>query len=70
MRETILNFLGTGMVVLPVVIAIGTASLDAVAMCLFALLMLQLGVLMFRADDPIGDKLRAEQAKDKNKPPQ
>ncbi len=68
-RESLLKFVGTGMVVLPAVLLIGTGSLDAVAMSLFALLILQLAVLVINPDDPIGDKLRAE-AREEDEPPQ
>ena len=68
-KESLMKFLGTGMLVLPVVMAVGTGSLDAVAMTLFPLLMLMLLVLMVNPDDPIGDKLKAE-AHDKDDPPQ
>ena len=62
-RDALMKFVGTGMIVLPVILAIGTASLDAVAMSLFALLILQLAVLVIRPDDPIGDKMRADAEK-------
>lgn len=68
-RESLLKFVGTGMLVLPAVLLIGTGSLDAVAMSLFALLILQLAVLVINPDDPIGDKLRAE-AREEDEPPQ
>lgn len=71
-REALLKFVGTGMIVLPLVMAIGTASLDAVAMSLFAMLILQLAVLVIHPDDPIGDKIRAEEARHsphRDKPP-
>jgi hypothetical protein len=50
------------MVVLPTILAIGTGSLDVVAISMFVLLLLQLGVLVVNGDDPIGDKMRAEEA--------
>ena len=65
-RDALMKFVGTGMIVLPVILAVGTASLDAVAMSLFALLILQLAVLVIRPDDPIGDKMRADAEKDDN----
>ncbi|MFC5303057.1 hypothetical protein [Azospira restricta] len=68
-KEALMKFLGTGMVVLPAIMAVGTGSLDAVAMTLFPLLMLMLSVLMVNPDDPIGDKLKAE-AREKDEPPQ
>ena len=68
-RDALMKFVGTGMIVLPVILAIGTASLDAVAMSLFALLILQLAVLVIRPDDPIGDKMRADAEKDDPPPP-
>jgi archaellum biogenesis protein FlaJ (TadC family) len=68
-RDALMKFVGTGMIVLPVILAIGTASLDAVAMSLFALLILQLAVLVIRPDDPIGDKIRADAEKDDPPPP-
>lgn len=67
-RESVLKFIGTGMVVLPAVLAFGTGSLDAVAMSLFVLLILQIAALLINPDDPIGDKLRAE-ARDEDEPP-
>ncbi|MBI2307726.1 MAG: hypothetical protein HYU78_10540 [Rhodocyclales bacterium] len=68
-KEPLMKFFGTGMVVLPVIMAVGTGSLDAVAISLFVLLMLMLSVLMINPDDPIGDKLKAE-AREKDEPPQ
>ena len=68
-RDALMKFVGTGMIVLPVILAIGTASLDAVAMSLFALLILQLAVPVIRPDDPIGDKMRADAEKDDPPPP-
>lgn len=68
-KESLMKFLGTGMVALPVIMAAGTGSLDAVAMTLFPLLMLMLAVLMINPDDPIGDKLKAE-AHEEDDPPQ
>jgi hypothetical protein len=62
LRESLLRFFGTGMVVLPTILAIGTGSLDVVAISMFVLLLLQLGVLVVNGDDPIGDKMRAEEA--------
>ncbi len=59
-KESLLKFVGTGMVVLPVILLIGTGSLDAIALSLFVLLMLMLGVLMVNPDDPVGDKMRAD----------
>lgn len=68
-KESLMTFLGTGMVVLPAMMAVGTGSLDAVAMTLFPLLMLMLLALLVNPDDPIGDKLKAE-AREKDEPPQ
>lgn len=68
-KESLMKFFGTGMVVLPLIMAVGTGSLDAVAISLFVLLMLMLSVLMINPDDPIGDKLKAE-AREKDEPPQ
>ena len=67
-REALMKFVGTGMIVLPIVLAVGTASLDVVAMSLFVMLILQLAVLVVRPDDPIGDKMRADAEKDKPPP--
>ncbi|MCK6406077.1 MAG: hypothetical protein L6Q60_08685 [Rhodocyclaceae bacterium] len=69
LRDSLLRFLGTGMVVLPGVLALGTGSLDAVAISLFVLLMLQIATLLYRADDPIGDKVRAEEASKRDDEP-
>ncbi len=68
-KESLMSFLGTGMVALPATMAVGTGSLDAVAMTLFPLLMLMLLALLVNPDDPIGDKLKAE-AREKDEPPQ
>ncbi|MDX9706511.1 MAG: hypothetical protein RBT86_02920 [Azospira sp.] len=68
-KESLLAFVGTGMLVLPAVMLIGTGSLDAMALSLFPLLILQIAVLLINPDDPIGDKLRAE-AREKDEPPQ
>lgn len=68
-KEPLMQFLGTGMLVLPAIMAVGTGSLDAVAMTLFPLLMLMLALLTVDADDPIGDKLESE-ARDEDDPPQ
>jgi len=68
-REALLAFVGTGMLVLPIILAVGTASLDAVAMSLFVMLILQLAVLVIRPDDPIGDKMRADAEKERKTPP-
>jgi hypothetical protein len=68
-KESLLKFVGTGMVVLPVILLIGTGSLDAIALSLFVLLMLMLGVLMVNPDDPVGDKMRAD-ARDEDDSPQ
>lgn len=67
-KESLLAFVGTGMFVLPAVMLIGTGSLDAMALSLFPLLILQIAVLVINPDDPIGDKLRAE-AREKDDPP-
>lgn len=68
-KESLLAFVGTGMLVLPAVMLIGTGSLDAMALSMFPLLILQIAVLLINPDDPIGDKLRAE-AREKDEPPQ
>ncbi|HEX5803777.1 MAG TPA: hypothetical protein VFY24_12185 [Azospira sp.] len=68
-KEALVNFVGTGMLLLPVMLWIGTGSLDAIAISLLVLLVLQIAVLVINPDDPIGDKLKAEAHK-KDKPPQ
>ena len=68
-REALLAFVGTGMLVLPIILAVGTASLDAVAMSLFVMLILQLAVLVIRPDDPIGDKMRDEAERNRTRTP-
>lgn len=60
-KESLLNFVGTGALIVPLVVATGTGSLDAMAMCLMLFLPLFLAVLAINPDDPIGDKIRAEQ---------
>lgn len=68
-KESLMHFLGTGMVVLPAILLVGTGSIDAIAISLFVLLMLLLAVLLINPDDPIGDKMKAEAHK-KDEPPQ
>ncbi len=70
-KESLLNFVGTGALVVPLVVAVGTGSLDAMAMCLMLFLPLFLAVLAINPDDPIGEKLRTERERtgDKDPPP-
>lgn len=68
-KAALVNFVGTGMLLLPVMLWIGTGSLDAIAVSLLVLLVLQIAVLVINPDDPIGDKLKAEAHK-KDEPPQ
>lgn len=68
-KEALVNFIGMGMLLLPVMLWIGTGSLDAIAISLLVLLVLQIAVLVINPDDPIGDKLKAEAHK-KDEPPQ
>lgn len=70
-KESLLNFVGTGALVVPLIVAVGTGSLDAMAMCLMLFLPLFLAVLAINPDDPIGEKLRAERerAGEKDPPP-
>lgn len=68
-RESLLKFIATGMVVLPLILALGTGSLDAVAMVLAMLLIAFVLALVIHPDDPIGDKMRADAEKEKKTPP-
>jgi len=68
-KESWLNFIGIGWLVLPAWLGIGTGSLDVVAMSLLALLFAQMAILLINPDDPIGDKLKAE-AREKDDLPQ
>jgi hypothetical protein len=68
-REAWLHFFATGSIVLPLVLYLGTGSLDAVAMSLAALMLVQMFLLAINPDDPIGDKMRAD-AEKKDLPPE
>jgi hypothetical protein len=67
-KEPWLNFLAIGSIVLPLVLYLGTGSLDLVAISMAVLMMLQMLLLLIHPDDPIGDKMR-EEARKKNGPP-
>ena len=68
-KEPWLHFLATGSIVLPVVLYLGTGSLDLVALSMAILMLLQMLLLGIHPDDPIGDKMRADALKKKEPPP-
>lgn len=68
-REYWLNFLVTGSVMLPVILYFGTGSLDSVALCLAVFMLLEMALLVICPDDPIGDKMRADELKKGKLPP-
>lgn len=68
-KEPWLNFLAIGSIVLPLVLYLGTGSLDLVAISMAVLMMLQMLLLLIHPDDPIGDKMREEARKKNGSPP-
>lgn len=68
-KEPWLNFLAIGSIALPVVLYLGTGSLDLVAISMAVLMLLQMLLLLIHPDDPIGDKMREEARKKKGSPP-
>lgn len=68
-KEPWVNFLAIGSIVLPLVLYLGTGSLDLVAISMAVLMMLQMLLLLIRPDDPIGDKMREEARKKSITPP-
>lgn len=68
-KEPWLNFLAIGSIALPLILYLGTGSLDLVAISMAVLMMLQMLVLLIHPDDPIGDKMREEARKKRMSPP-
>lgn len=68
-KEPWLHFLGTGSIALPIILYLGTGSLDLVAISMAVLMLLQMLLLMIHPDDPIGDKMREDERKKQITPP-
>jgi len=68
-KEPWVNFVAIGSIALPVLLYVGTGSLDLVAISMAILMMLQMLLLVIHPDDPIGDKMREDEHKKKLLPP-
>ena len=62
-KETWLGFFATGTLVLPLILLLGTGSMEAVAVALFALTMLQIMLHIVAPDDPLADPAQDEEEK-------
>lgn len=68
-KEPWVNFLAIGSIALPLVLYLGTGSMDLVAISMTALMLMQMLLLLIRPDDPIGDKMREDARKKSISPP-
>lgn len=59
-KESWLGFIATGALVLPLLLYVGCDSPALAAVAASTLLLTLMGLLVVAADDPIGDKMRAE----------
>lgn len=54
-RERWVNFFGTGALVLPLMLGLGTGMIEAFAFPLLFLTMVLLGIVVSSGDDPLGE---------------
>ena len=59
-KEPWLEFFGTGTLVLPPVLILGTGSIEAFAVSLFALTMIQIMLIIIDPDDPLAERIKPE----------
>lgn len=62
-KEPWLEFFGAGTLVLPPVLILGTGSIEAFAVSLFALTMIQIMLIIIDPDDPLAERIKSEDEK-------